>query len=123
MTAEHANTALFHLCRVADIPDGQSKGFDPHGTGRDTMFIVRQGDMLRGYLNSCPHYDRARMAWKKNEFLNGDGSHIMCAAHAALFRIDDGECVIGPCLGLRLTPLRLVVRHGEVFLDETPRQA
>lgn len=106
------------LYRVDDLIDGRSRGFDPGGTGRDTMFVVRQGARLFGYRNACPHYDRARMAWKKDEFLNGDRSHILCAAHGALFRIDDGECVIGPCLGQRLSPVALGVRDGWVWLED-----
>lgn len=106
------------LCRFDDLPDGRSRGFDPLGEGRDTMFIVRQGDAIHAYRNACPHYDRARMAWKKNEFLNGDHSRIMCAAHGAEFAIETGECLIGPCLGQRLTPLQVEVRSGEVWLTE-----
>ncbi|WP_298491192.1 Rieske 2Fe-2S domain-containing protein [uncultured Maritimibacter sp.] len=104
------------VCRVEDLPDGASRGFDPLGEGRDTMFIVRRGDALHGWRNHCPHYDNARMAWRKDEFLSGDKSHIVCGAHGALFEIDTGLCVIGPCLGDHLTPVPLAVRGGEVFL-------
>ncbi len=109
------NTVL-SLCPLADIHDGHSRGFDPQKTGRDTMFVVRKGHQAFGYRNACPHFDRARMAWKKNEFLNGDRSHIMCAAHAALFQIEDGICVVGPCLGLRLTPVPLQIRDGIIYM-------
>ena len=105
------------LCRFDDLIDGHSRGFDPDGTGRDTMFVVRKGGRVFGYRNACPHYDRARMAWKKDEFLNGDRSHIICAAHGALFRIEDGECVIGPCLGQRLSAVALDIRDGWVCVS------
>ena len=91
------------LAQVADIEDGHSKGFDPLGEGRDTMFIVRRGEALFGWRNACPHYDHARMAWKKDEFLTGDRARIVCGAHGAQFEIDTGLCVLGPCLGDRLT--------------------
>lgn len=104
------------LCRFDDLPDGRSRGFDPLGEGRDTMFIVRRGAAIYAYRNACPHYDRARMAWKKNEFLNGDRSRIMCAAHGAEFTIEEGECTIGPCLGQRLTPVRVELRGTEVWV-------
>lgn len=104
------------LCRFDDLEDGRSKGFDPLGEGRDTMFIVRQGDRLHAYRNLCPHYDRARMAWRKDEFLNGDRTRIMCGAHGALFDIETGECEIGPCLGQALTPVAVEVRGGEVWV-------
>jgi len=105
------------LCRLDDLPVGQSRGFDPLGEGRDTMFIVRQGDRLYGYRNRCPHYDNVRMAWKKDEFLNSDRSRIVCGAHGALFEIDTGRCTLGPCLGDSLTPVALDLREGEVFLS------
>lgn len=104
------------LGRRDEIKDGRSKGFDPLGEGVDTMFVIRQGDRLFGYRNACPHYDFARMAWKKDEFLNADGSRIQCSAHGALFRITDGLCEIGPCLGQRLTPVTLELRGEEVWL-------
>ncbi|GAB4356843.1 MAG: hypothetical protein Kow0026_16810 [Oricola sp.] len=104
------------LCRVEDLADGRSRGFDPLGEGRDTMFIVRRGGRLFAWRNSCPHYDRARMAWRKDEFLNGDRSRIMCAAHGAMFEIETGICTIGPCLGRRLTAVDIEVRDGEVWI-------
>ena len=106
------------LCRFDDLVDGHSRGFDPLSEGRDTMFIVRQGDVLYGWRNNCPHYENARMAWKKNEFLNGDRSRIVCGAHGALFDIASGQCVLGPCLGQSLTPVPLTILDGQVFLEE-----
>jgi len=82
------------------------------------VLLVRQGDRIYGYINNCPHYDRAPLGWKKDEFLSGDGQHIMCAAHGALFRPDDGECVIGPCIGQALTPVRLQISEGRIMLDQ-----
>ena len=104
------------LCRLHDLEDGRSKGFDPLGEGRDTMFVIRRGQQAFAYRNACPHYDFARMAWRKDEFLNADRSRIMCAAHGALFRIEDGVCEIGPCLGQALTPVPLEVRDDELWI-------
>ncbi len=98
-----------------DLADGRSHGFDPLNEGRDTMIIVRQGARLYAYRNACPHYDMARMAWKKNEFLSGDGGAIMCAAHGALFTIETGDCTIGPCLGQSLTPVDIELRGDQVW--------
>lgn len=106
------------LCKFEDLPDGRSRGFDPLAEGRDSMFIVRKGRALYAFRNACPHYDHARMAWKTNEFLNGDRSRIMCAAHGAEFTIEEGTCTIGPCLGQRLTPVTVTVQDGNVFLTE-----
>lgn len=104
------------LCRLDELVDGQSRGFDPLGEGRDTMFVVRRGSQFFGYRNECPHYNFARMAWKKDEFLNADGTSIRCSAHGALFRIADGLCEAGPCVGERLTPVGLKARDGLLWL-------
>ena len=104
------------ICRLADLPDGRSAGFDPLGEGRDTMFLVRRGDAVHAWRNLCPHYDRARMAWKKDEFLNADRTRIVCSAHGALFRIEDGVCELGPCLSERLTPVPVEIRDGAVWV-------
>lgn len=104
------------LCRIEDLAEGHSRGFDPLGEGRDSMFVVRQGDRLHAWRNACPHYDRARMAWKKDEFLNADHSQIVCGAHGALFTIDTGECTLGPCLGQRLSAVTIAVREGAVYV-------
>lgn len=106
------------LCLLDDIPLGGSKGVLPNDRGRDEVVLVRQGNRVYGYINNCPHYDKAPLGWKKDAFLDGSGNHIMCAAHGALFRIDTGECVIGPCLGQGLHPVRLIVQGGQVILTD-----
>lgn len=108
------------LCSLDDIPDGGSLGVLPNARGRDQAVLVRKGNRVFGYVNNCPHYDRAPLGWKKDEFLDGAGAHIMCAAHGALFRIDDGECVIGPCMGSALSPLDIKIENGDVLGDITP---
>lgn len=107
------------LCRLEDIPDGGSKGVMPNERGRDRVLLVRQGDRIHAYINNCPHYDRAPLGWKKDEFLSGDGQHIMCAAHGALFDIENGACTLGPCLGQSLTSVSVRLDGGQVVLDET----
>jgi len=103
------------ICALDDIPDGGSRGACPSRRGRDQVLLIRQGPRVYGYVNNCPHYDRAPLGWKKDEFLSGDRRHIMCAAHGALFRITDGTCEVGPCLGQKLTPVPIKVENGLLF--------
>ncbi|UJW85683.1 Rieske (2Fe-2S) protein [Devosia sp. SL43] len=111
------------LCRVDDIGEGGSIGVAPDHRGRDRVLLVRQGQAIYGYINNCPHYDRAPLGWKKDAFLSGDQTRIMCAAHGALFTITDGLCELGPCLGQRLTPVALVITECEVFGLDIPEFA
>lgn len=104
------------LCALDDIPDGGSLGILPNEKGRDQGLIVRKGSTVFAYVNNCPHYDRAPLGWKKDKFLNGAGDRIMCSSHGALFRIEDGTCEIGPCLGQALEPIAVTVQDGQVLL-------
>lgn len=106
------------LCSLSDIPDGGSKGVLPNERGRDQALLVRKGARVYAYVNNCPHYDRAPLGWKKDAFLDGAGEKIMCASHGALFRIEDGVCVIGPCLGQALDAISVSVVDGQVVQDD-----
>lgn len=113
---------LFALCDFEQLADGSARGFDPLRTGRDTLFVVRRGEVLRAWRNACPHIDGAPMAWRKDAYLNADGSRIVCHAHGAQFDIDSGVCLLGPCLGqsLRALPLHITTNgQVHVLLDIT----
>ena len=109
------------LAHVDDFPDPGARGFDPAGAGRDTLFVVRRGAVLRAYRDACPHFGDTQMAWRKDAYLSGDGARIVCHAHGAQFDIGSGECLLGPCLGQRLTPVEIeVTSDGDVMLSTTP---
>lgn len=95
------------LGRIDDIPDGGARGFDPAASGRDALFVVRRGAVLRGWLDRCPHEGATPLPYKRHVYLNKAGTRIDCFAHGAQFEIDSGRCVSGPCLGEALTPVPL----------------
>lgn len=110
---------LVRLCRADEIGEGRSRGFDPHETGEDTIFVLRSGGVLRGWRNACPHVDGAPMAWRRDAYLNADGTRIVCHAHGAEFLPDSGTCVQGPCIGKRLTAVPIVIdRCGDLWVME-----
>lgn len=95
------------LCRLDDLPDGASRGFDPAHTGQDTVLLVRRGEHVVAWRDACPHHGGTPMAWRKDAYLNAARDRIVCAAHGAQFDIATGVCTLGPCLGQRLTPVAL----------------
>lgn len=101
------------LCQLTDIPDGDSKGLTLPD-GRDIL-LVRQGGAVFGYVNVCPHLFTP-LEMMPDDFLDDSGQFIICATHGALFRIEDGECVAGPCQGESLTRVPLAVEDGAVKL-------
>ncbi|HSV44168.1 MAG TPA: Rieske 2Fe-2S domain-containing protein [Ramlibacter sp.] len=98
---------ISRLCHASELAEGTSRGFDPGGTGRDTLFVVRRGG-LHAWRNSCPHWPGTPMAWRKNAYLDGAGNRIVCAAHGAQFDIATGVCTLGPCIGQALTRIPLI---------------
>lgn len=107
-----------YLCSLDALPHGVARGFDPSSVGQDTLFAVRRGAGVQVWADRCPHHGTP-MAWRKDAYLNAAGDRIVCAAHGALFDIDTGVCVLGPCLGDRLEviPFRIDV-CGDVILAE-----
>ncbi len=103
------------LCRLDDIEDGQAKGFTlgqgleaGQGVEAREIFVVREGARVFGYVNSCPHLGTP-LDWQVNRFISLNSGHIMCATHGALFEIEGGFCVDGPCVGESLEPAPVVV--------------
>lgn len=104
-----------HLCLLTDVPHGQAIGCDPSGIGRDTVLVLRVGNQIKAYANSCPHLQVA-MEYRKDRFMSADGRYIVCYAHNARFTPEDGKCVYGPCLGEYLQAIDVVVVEGVVML-------
>ncbi len=104
------------LCRLDDVPDGGSNGFlTEAGDERRLVMVIRRGDEVFVYLNSCPHLG-SPLDIVPGRFLTDDGRMILCTTHGALFRIDDGFCVSGPCADDSLTAVAAEVRDGEVHI-------
>lgn len=105
-----------YLCPLVSLPDPGSRGFEVELDGAmRSIFIVRQGMTVKGYLNSCPHIG-AELNGQPDAFLDADQRHILCAVHGALFTIEDGRCTAGPCRGEALTPVEVTVEQGHVVL-------
>ena len=105
------------LCTLDELGDPASRGFSVRwGDTVVEMFVVRRGDDVFGYLNNCPHTG-APLDWSPDDFLDANGAFIQCAMHGALFKIENGYCVLGPCAGQNLTRVSLRVREGLVIVD------
>lgn len=105
------------LCAAADIPEQQARGFDLDGNGEQDLFIVHHQGQYYAYRNSCPH-NGAPLNWTPDQFLDTENTLIQCQNHDALFRVEDGFCVGGPCPGASLQALKLRVDGGELYLEE-----
>ena len=111
LTATPAGVALGALDLVAD---GAARNFVVQmRAGRFHGFVVRRGSEVHGYVDRCPHMGLP-LAQELDAYLTPDRALIACSWHAALFRIEDGTCVGGPCSGARLTPWPVAVVDGGI---------
>jgi nitrite reductase/ring-hydroxylating ferredoxin subunit len=123
MSGSNANNASVvapggRLCRLDELADAASRPFWLTVDGGDAVeiFVVRQGDQVYSYVNSCPHHDRP-LQWEGESFLTPDGGRILCQAHGATFDIVGGECLSGPARPNGcLTRVPLEVADGEIRL-------
>jgi len=104
------------LCKISELQDPGSKGVTVEVSGkRQEILLVRKGNAVFGYRNHCPHTG-VNLDWLPDQFLDPTESFIQCATHGALFRIEDGYCLRGPCAGESLQKLHLEVEQAEVVL-------
>ena len=96
------------------IADGTARNYVVQmRAGRFHGFVVRRGDHVHGYVDRCPHMGLP-LAQQLDQYLTPDGGLIACSWHSALFRIDDGACVGGPCGGTSLTTWPVHVEDGRI---------
>ncbi len=117
------------LCNIADIDDPGARLFefgdrnpDDPGDWPLSIFVVRQGDRVHAYINRCPHAGH-QLNWLGERFLNRERDHILCASHGAMFAIDSGVCVAGPCPGERLVRVDLEIDAGEIAINAATLRA
>ena len=107
------------LCRLDELQDPGSRGFQVHaGDERREIFVVRKAGQAYAYRNACPHTG-ASLEWTPDQFLDYDNMFIQCAIHGAIFLIETGECVRGPCVGRHLIPVAVDLVDGELLLAES----
>jgi nitrite reductase/ring-hydroxylating ferredoxin subunit len=102
------------VCPTGELGEGSCREFAYRsGAEEREGFLVCSGGRIRAYRNSCPHTG-APLNWLPGRFLTEEGDFIICALHGALFRIEDGRCVAGPCHGEGLERLAVRLEEGGV---------
>ncbi|MEQ5837360.1 Rieske 2Fe-2S domain-containing protein [Marinobacter sp. NFXS9] len=91
-------------CRQFNLPDKTFGGF-----------VVRHRGQVYAYHNVCPHLGIA-LNWLPDQFMDADHCFIQCVNHHALFTVDDGHCITGPCAGDNLTPLTVERQEGMLLI-------
>ena len=96
------------------IADGAARNYVLQiGANRFHGFVVRRGEAVFGYVDRCPHAGLP-LAQALDQYLTPDGGLIACSWHGAIFTVEEGACVGGPCVGAKLSPWPVVARDGRV---------
>ena len=105
------------LCALSEISAPGSRGFSVNTSqGCVEVFVVCRGNCVVAYRNSCPHTG-GPLDWVPDQFLSIDNDRIQCATHDALFRIEDGVCIKGPCAGQSLESVAVEIIAGRITLN------
>ncbi|WKE65864.1 Rieske 2Fe-2S domain-containing protein [Gallaecimonas kandeliae] len=104
------------LCVLADLKDPGSKSFYFESPGGEllSIFLVRRGHDIKGYVNRCPHMG-VPLGRVPDSLLTLDGRQILCDKHGALFDIDTGLCTVGPCRYAYLQPVPVRLQGDEIL--------
>ena len=86
-----------------------------------TAFVVRSAEGVSSFFNQCAHM-ALELDWNLGEFFDGDGQHLICATHGALYNPKTGACAGGACRGRSLQALDITESDGCIYLvDQTYR--
>lgn len=109
-------TPPIRLLARDQIPEGGFAELEaPVDGAAESLVLYREGGVVRGWLNVCPHAGR-RLDWAPGQFLKSREGQLVCAAHGAAFELEGGTCVAGPCRGDALRAVELRVEGEDVVL-------
>ena len=101
------------VCALDEIANDECRSLSFKGAD---YFVVRKEQGIFVFENRCPHLGTS-LEFVPNQFLNIDKSLVQCSMHGALFTIDDGLCISGPCEGQQLTLKPVKIEAGHVWLE------
>ena len=102
------------LFDIDEISEGAAKGIQ---LGQRNLFAVNHQGHIYLYENRCPHKG-IPLEWMPDTFLDAEKQYIQCSTHGALFTIDQGLCIAGPCNGASLKPITYDVVEGKICIAE-----
>ena len=104
------------VCKFTDLDDPGCKEFHiGDGDWPFKGFVIRKGNAIFAYQNYCMHVGHP-LNWSPDSFLTKDKKNIVCSSHGAMYTIESGLCVAGPCQGKKLSPVDVEIRDGQVVV-------
>ena len=104
------------LCSIEDIDEFSAKEFSFRvGYEVHDIFIQRKNDEIFAFLNICPHAGTP-LNMEQGQFLEKTRTYLMCHTHGALFQLNDGLCVAGPCNGAHLETVEIKLENDHILI-------
>lgn len=102
------------ICMMEEIPEREARSFETEDG--DIIFITQRDGAFYAYQNLCPHL-QVELEFLENQFLDPDQEFIQCSTHGALFEVETGLCISGPCQGDTLQKIEIQVHSdGGIYL-------
>ena len=111
------------VCRSLELAEGSVRtaqlGHDDDGLPIMALLVRDQSGAIIAYRNLCRHLP-VPLDGGTGELLSEDGAHLVCGTHGAIYRLQDGYCVDGPCEGLALQRLFVREENGDLYVSDEP---
>lgn len=107
----------YFLCNNDELIEYKGRNFTLETEqGPVDLIALRLPDMVVAYKNRCPHLG-IPLNWQPDDFLSIEETHIQCSTHGALFTMERGDCIAGPCSGDTLDAVKVEHRENEIWLQ------
>lgn len=106
---------MLSLFAKSDLAEGAALGLE---VNNHYLFAVKKDGKIYLYWNRCPHLGTP-LEWLENQFLDADGALIQCSTHGALFQIENGHCLAGPCRGKYLQKVPFTILNDQIMVEES----
>ena len=100
------------LVDLEDVPD---PGGLPVQIGTQSILVLRSGDLIRAYINNCPHQNRP-LCLPSGKVIISESTFLVCPFHGASFDIESGTSQGGPAGSSRLDAVIISVEDGQVIV-------
>ncbi len=97
--------------------EGSARSFSTKIKGRVFQgLVVKKNGKYFAYQNLCQHLP-ITLDLKDDNFFTHDRKFLQCHMHGAMYELETGHCVAGPCEGANLVLLPVVEEESRLIVQ------